>query len=261
MNNEIKLKRKSPLKYILIFVAVICLLAFLISRNDLQASGETTNSVSKPETTKVENKEVNSTKDNDRKQESFRTETTSSVTKPKESVSNDVSNTDNNKPITNNNTKTESKSSNNTNTQDTKPIESNNKPTGHYETRTEVIPEWYEKVLVKDGYYEDVLVKQAYDEKQSYCLVYGYDKIHVFICGQCGYQASSYEAINAHFDSSKSCGSYSEQNIDTGEAHCLSYGEDIIHHDAVYERIYHEPEYTIIHHPEEIKEYQVWVND
>ena len=50
-------------------------------------------------------------------------------------------------------------------------------------------------------------------------------------------------------------------DIDTGEAHCLSYGEDIIHHDAVYERIYHEPEYTAIHHPEEIKEYQVWVND
>ena len=69
------------------------------------------------------------------------------------------------------------------------------------------------------------------------------------------------DAINVHFDSSESCGSYSEQDIDTGEAHCLSYGEDIIHHDAVYERIYYEPEYTTIYHPEEIKEYQVWVND
>lgn len=191
----------------------------------------------------------------------FRTETTPSVNNPKESVSNDVANTNNNKPITSNNTKTESKSSNNTNTQDTKSIESNNKPSGHYETRTEVIPAWEEKVLVKDGYYEDVLVKQAYDEKQTYCLVYGYDKIHVFICGQCGHQANSYEAINAHFDSSESCGSYSEQDIDVGDPHCLSYGEDIIHHDAVYERIYREPEYTTIYHPEEIKEYQIWVND
>ena len=151
--------------------------------------------------------------------------------------------------------------SNNTNNQNTKPVESNSKPSGHYETRTEVIPAWDEKVLVKDGYYEDVLVKQAYDEKQTYCLIFGYDKIHVFICGQCGHQASDYDAINAHFDSSESCGSYSEQDIDTGEAHCLSYGEDIIHHDAVYEKIYHEPEYTTIHHPEEIKEYQVWIND
>jgi len=191
----------------------------------------------------------------------FRTETTSSVTNPKESESNDVSNTNNNKPITNNNTKTESKTSNNTNNQNSNPVVSNNKPSGYYETRTEVIPAWEEKVLVKDGYYEDVIVKEAYDEKQIYCLVYGYDKINVFICGQCGHQASSYEAINVHFDSSESCGSYSEQDIDTGETHCLSYGEDIIHHDAVYERIYHEPEYTIIYHPEEIKEYQVWVND
>ena len=109
--------------------------------------------------------------------------------------------------------------------------------------------------------FDTVLVKEAYDEKQTYCLIFGYDKIHVFICDQCGHQASSYDGINAHFDSSESCGSYSEQDIDTGEAHCLSYGEDIIHHDAVYERIYHEPEYTTIHHPEEIKEYQVWVND
>ena len=156
---------------------------------------------------------------------------------------------------------TETKLSNDTNNQETKPVISDSKPSGHYETRTEVIPAWDEKVLVKDGYYENILVKQAYDEKQSYCLAYGYDKIHVFICGQCGYQAFSCEGINAHFDSSELCGSYSEQDIDIGEEHCLSNTEDIIHHDAVYERIYHEPEYTTIHLPEEIKEYQVWVND
>ena len=189
---------------------------------------------------------------------SFRTETKQETSESKKS--NATNNSESN-ANSNNNANANNQPSNNTNNQNTKPVGSNNKPSGHYETRTEVIPAWDEKILVKEGYYETVLVKETYDEKQTYCLIFGYDKIRVFICGQCGHQASSYDAINAHFDSSESCGSYSEQDIDTGEAHCLSYGEDIIHHDAVYEKIYHEPEYTTIHHPEEIKEYQVWVND
>ena len=257
MNKEIKLRKKSPLKYILIVVAFICAIAFLLTRNDLKASGETSKNIVTNENIQIKD-DNNKNTDNKESDNSFRTETKPSAeSKDSNAKGNAGSKTDSN----NSNTNTNNQPSNNTNNQNTKPVESNNKPTGHYETRTEVIPAWDEKVLVKEGYYETVLVKEAYDEKQTYCLIFGYDKIHVFICGQCGHQASSYDAINAHFDSSESCGSYSEQDIDTGEAHCLSYGEDIIHHDAVYEKIYHEPEYTNIHHPEEIKEYQIWVND
>ena len=255
MNKEIKLRRKSPLKYILIVVVIICVFAFFLTRNDLKASGETSKDIVTNENTHIKDDNTKHT-DNKGSDKSFRTETKQTTAESKNS--NVTGNVESNSGSSDN---TNNQPANNTNSQDTKPIESNNKPTGHYETRTEVIPEWYEKVLVKDGYYETVLVKEAYDEKQTYCLIFGYDKIHVFICSQCGHQASNYDGINAHFDSSESCGSYSEQDIDTGEAHCLSYGEDIIHHDAVYERIYHEPEYTTIYHSEEIQEYQVWVND
>ena len=255
MNKEIKLRKKSPLKYILVIVVIICVIVFILTRNDLKASGDTSKKILVSESSKTEKDNTKSTS-NKESDNSFRTETKQTTAESKNS--NVTGNVESN---SGSNSNTNNQSSSNTNNQDTKPVEFNNKPSGHYETRTEVIPEWYEKLLVKDGYYETVLVKEAYDEKQTYCLIFGYDKIHVFICGQCGHQTSSYEAINAHFDSSESCGSYSEQDIDIGEAHCLSYGEDIVHHDAVYEKIYHEPEYTTIHHPEEIKEYQVWVND
>lgn len=257
MNKEIKLRRKSPLKYILVIVVIISAIAFLLTRNDLKASGETSKDIVTNENTHIKDDNTKHT-DNKGSDKSFHTETKQVISESKES---NVKGNVGSKTDSNNNINTNNQPSSNTNNQNTKPIASDNKPSGHYETRTEVIPAWDEKVLVKDGYYETVLVKEAYDEKQTYCLIFGYDKIHVFICGQCGHQASSYDGINAHFDSSESCGSYSEQDIDTGEAHCLSYGEDIIHHDAVYEKIYHEPEYTTIHHPEEIKEYQVWVND
>ena len=132
---------------------------------------------------------------------------------------------------------------------------------GHWETRTEVVPAWDEQVLVTAGYYEEVLVSEAWDEEETYCTAFGYDKAEVYICNTCG--AVFYDSsIYAHIDEEHGGGGgWHNDYVNVGEQHCLSYGTDIIHHPAVYDKVWHDPVYKTVHHPEETRTYQVWVED
>ena len=129
---------------------------------------------------------------------------------------------------------------------------------GHWETRYETIPAWDEEVLVKAGYYETVKVSDAWDEEDTYCYAYGYDQIEVEVCNTCGAQFQG--GINQHLSETGHSGWHNEY-VNVGEQHCLEYRTDYIYHDAVYKQVWHDPEYTIVHHPEETRSYQVWVND
>ena len=130
---------------------------------------------------------------------------------------------------------------------------------GHWETRYETVPAWDEQVLVKEGYYENVLVKDAWDEADTYCYAFGQDREMVYVCNTCGGQFSASE-IDSHI-ASHGGGGWHNDYIDVGEPYCKEYKTDYIHHDAVYDRVWHEPEYKTVHHPEETRSYQVWVDD
>ena len=66
---------------------------------------------------------------------------------------------------------------------------------------------------------------------------------------------------NAHISSSESCGGWHNMTIYTSEEKCLEYRTDYIHHDAVYENVWHDPEYRTVHHAEETVSYQVWIDE
>ncbi len=129
---------------------------------------------------------------------------------------------------------------------------------GHWETRHETIPAWDEQVLVKAGYYESVLVSDAWDEEDTYCYAFGYDQVEVEVCNTCGAQFQG--GINQHLSETGHAGWHNEY-ITVGEQHCLEYKTEYIHYDAVYKQVWHDPEYKIVHHPEETRSYQVWVDD
>lgn len=161
-------------------------------------------------------------------------------------------------------------------------IEVIKKKSGHWEERTETVKAWDEKVVTKKAwdekiltkeawsetktipaYDEEVLVKAAYDERVvktpawdetiEYCAIMGWDQQYMYICSQCGYTTPSASGIHEHVETSEGCGSYSGQNVDVGEQHCLEYGSRIQHHDAEYEIIHHDAEYKTVHHDEETK--------
>ena len=131
---------------------------------------------------------------------------------------------------------------------------------GHYETRYETIPAYDEEVLVKEGYYEKVLVKDAWDEEDTYCYAWGRESYEGYECQDCGAQFSSGAEANAHLSES---GHFAFHNVTiyTSDEKCLEYKTDYIHHDAVYDKVWHEPEYKMVHHPEETRSYEVWVED
>lgn len=132
-----------------------------------------------------------------------------------------------------------------------------NKKKGHWETRTETIPAWDEEVLVAAGYYEQVLVREGWDEEETYCSVYGQDQTEVYICNTCG--AVFYDSsVNTHLSEAGHAGWHNDYIL-VGDPYCQEYGTDIIHHDAVYEKVWHDPVYRTVHHPEETRAYQVWV--
>lgn len=163
-------------------------------------------------------------------------------------------------------------------------IEEIKKKTGHWEERTEVIPahdekviktkSWTEKVLVKEaydetivvpawdeqklvtpGYYNPVLVREAWDEPVTYCSMWGYDKVYMYICGGCGARFTDVSSIYAHIDASNEdqCGSYSGQNVSVGDRHCLQEVTEYDHHPAEYRNEWVDPVYETVHHPEETK--------
>lgn len=163
-------------------------------------------------------------------------------------------------------------------------IEVIKKKSGHWEEKTEVIPGFYkenviqkaydERVISKEAYTEEKyieaytetkLVKAAYDERViktpawdetiEYCAIMGWDQEYMYICSGCGARFSSPDAVYAHIDAEigDACNSYSGQNVDVGEQHCLEYGSRIQHHDAEYEIIHHDAEYQEIYHPAETK--------
>ena len=136
---------------------------------------------------------------------------------------------------------------------------SSNSSNGHYETRYETIPAYDEEVLVKDGYYESVLVKEAWDEEDTYCYAFGQDQIEVAVCNTCG-ESFTDGSINSHLQETLHSGWHNEYVL-TGDPYCKEYKTDYIHHDAVYDRVWHEPEYKTVHHPEEIRSYEVWVDN
>lgn len=188
---------------------------------------------------------------------------------------------------------------------------------GHYEERQTVIPAydekvitkaaWTEKILVKEvwsevvttpaydeqvmtkaGWTERVLVSEAYDEEITYCSIQGYETQYGYKCTGCGYQTFSGDDILNHIHTTDGCGSYTGIDIPVSEFKCLEYDSYTKHHDAVYDYVWHDPEYTtvhhdevtktvthpaeynyiqheaeyeIVHHDEVVKTYQVWVED
>ena len=134
-----------------------------------------------------------------------------------------------------------------------------NSSNGHYETRYETIPAYDEEVLVKEGYYETVLVKEAWDEEDTYCYAFGQDQVEVAVCNTCG-ESFADGSINSHLQETLHSGWHNEYVL-TGDPYCKEYRTDYIHHDAVYDKVWHEPEYKTVHHPEEIRSYEVWVDD
>ena len=130
---------------------------------------------------------------------------------------------------------------------------------GRYETRYETIPAYDEEVLVKEGYYETVLVKEAWDEEDTYCYVFGQDQVEVAVCNTCG-ESFTDGSINSHLQETLHSGWHNEYVL-IGDPYCKEYKTDYIHHDAVYDKVWHEPEYKTVHHPEEIRSYEVWVED
>ena len=157
-----------------------------------------------------------------------------------------------NKPAANNNPGTSSSDSQSSDN----PASSSIEHKGHWETRYETIPAYDEQVLVKEGYYENVLVKDAWDEEDTYCYAWGQDQIEVEVCNTCGAQFQG--GINQHLSETGHSGWHNDYIL-SGDPYCQEYKTDYIHHDAVYDRIWHEPEYKTVHHPEETRSYQVWV--
>ncbi|MDO4197991.1 MAG: hypothetical protein Q4D13_03230 [Erysipelotrichaceae bacterium] len=145
---------------------------------------------------------------------------------------------------------------------------------GHYETvmvsaaYDETVPSYDEQVLVKEAWIEEVLISEAYSEEIEYCKEYGYDTYFGYICSGCGYTTESIDEMNAHVEAdwNDGCGSYSGQNITYGEAHCLLQDSYTLYHEAVYDYVYHEPEYKTINHPSYVVHHdavykKVWVED
>lgn len=183
--------------------------------------------------------------------------TNSQKTDTKKPESNSTASTSNN--TNNSNTNSGNNSSTNTNSN----VSTGNKEQNcRYETRTETIPAWTEQVLVKDGWNESVLVTAAWDETVQECTVMNQDSRHVWVCWHCGGRYYSYDDfINHVYNGGNKCGSFYEDEEYYGEYKCVSWETKTIHHDAVYNNIWHEPEYKTVTHPEETKTYQVEVCD
>ena len=130
---------------------------------------------------------------------------------------------------------------------------------GHWEYRDVLVSEaWDEQVLVKDGYMEKVTVSEAWDEEVTYCAIFGSTMVEMEVCNTCGAQFQG--GINEHLSQSGHSGWHNEY-IAIDEPHCQSYDSYFIHHDAVYQDVWHDPEYRTVHHDAVYQKEPYWVND
>lgn len=130
---------------------------------------------------------------------------------------------------------------------------------GHWEYRDVLVSEaWDEQVLVKDGYMEKVMVSEAWEEEVTYCAVFGSTMVEMEVCNTCGAQFQG--GINEHLSQSGHSGWHNEY-IPIDEPYCQSYDAYFIHHDAVYQDVWHDPEYRTVHHDAVYQKEPYWMND
>ncbi len=130
---------------------------------------------------------------------------------------------------------------------------------GHWEYRDVLVSEaWDEQVLVKDGYMEKVMVSETWDEEVTYCAIFGSTMVEMEVCNTCGAQFQG--GINEHLSQSGHSGWHNEY-IAINEPHCQSYDSYLIHHDAVYQDVWHDPEYRTVHHDAVYQMERYWVNE
>ncbi len=130
---------------------------------------------------------------------------------------------------------------------------------GHWEYRDVLVSEaWDERITVRDGYYESVLIAEAWDEEVTYCAVFGSTMIEVEVCNSCGEQFQG--GINEHLSQTGHSGWHNEY-VAIDEPHCQSCDSYIIHHDVIYQEIWHDPEYEVVHHYAIYRKEKYWMND
>ncbi|MBQ6560212.1 MAG: hypothetical protein IJL85_05225 [Erysipelotrichaceae bacterium] len=130
---------------------------------------------------------------------------------------------------------------------------------GHWEYRDILVSEaWDEMVLVKDGYNEKILVSEAWDEEITYCAIFGSTMVEMEVCNTCGAQFQG--GINEHLSQTGHSGWHNEY-VAIDEPYCKSYDSYFIHHDAIYQDVWHDPEYEIVHHDAVYRTERYWVKD
>lgn len=82
--------------------------------------------------------------------------------------------------------------------------------------------------------------------------------VEMEVCNSCG--ARFQGGINEHLSETGHSGWHNEY-IAIDEPHCQSYDSYYIHHDAIYQEVWHDPEYTIVHHEAVYRTERYWVSD